>query len=461
MLTATKTLPHVPIWRTLYRVNKIADNPIPFLNEGTKHLGDIFTSYIGPRKVIVTSNPEYIQHILQKNNKNYHKSKVVKEVLGSQLGQGLLTIDGDYWLKQRRLIQPGFYKQRLAELISIMTAETNDFCNELTRQVAQNPADDVLKLMMQLTFRIVNKALFSTALDNDKLHRVDYIITNLQKYVITMARQPYLYPWLKLSGKVAFYESLRRETDDIVYGIIKERREQKSAYNDLLDMLINSRYEDTGEGMNNKQLRDESMILIVAGHETSANALAWALYLISQHPEVEQKLLEEAATVLGNRTPAFEDLPNLQYTRQVIQETMRLYPPAWIIDRTALEDDEVDGYKIPKDCILLLFIYGTHHSPKYWKDPETFNPDRFSKENLKDLPNYAYFPFGGGPRLCIGNNFALFEMQIVLATLLRQFTFSLQPGQTIDLQPLVTLRPRYGVQMNIAKRIMATGGQQV
>ncbi|OWY21491.1 cytochrome P450 [Sphingobacteriales bacterium UPWRP_1] len=454
-MPASKILPQVPVWRSLYRVNKIADNPIPFMSDATKKLGDIYEAYIGPRKVVIVSNPDYIQHILQKNNKNYHKSKVVKELLGSQLGQGLLTIDGDYWLKQRRLIQPGFYKQRLAELIGIMTNETEDFCAELDLQIAQNPEADVLKLMMHLTFRIVNKALFSTGLQKEQLKRVDYIVTNLQKYVITMARQPYLYPWLKLTGKIKFYESLRRETDDIVYGIIKERREQKSGYNDLLDMLINSRYEDTGEGMNDKQLRDESMILIVAGHETSANALAWALYLISQRPDVEQKLLQEAEAVLGNRTPTFEDLPNLQYTRQVIQETMRLYPPAWIIDRMALEDDEIDGYKIPKDKVILLFIYGTHHSPKYWSNPETFNPDRFAKENMKDLPNYAYFPFGGGPRLCIGNNFALFEMQIVLATLLRRFTFSLQPNHVIDLQPLVTLRPRYGVKMNIAQRVGA------
>lgn len=452
-MSELKTLPQIPLWRSLFRMAKVADNPIPFLTQGLQALGEIYSAYIGPRRVVVTTNPDYIQHVVQKNNKNYHKSPVVKEILGKQLGNGLLTSDGDYWLQQRRLIQPGFYKQRLAELISIMTHETHIFCNEIEAQMHLNPEVDVLKAMMNITFRVVSKALFSTALDNVQLQRVDEIITHLQQYVVTQARQPYLMPWLKLTGRVKFYESLRAETDEIVYGIIRQRREENREYNDLLDMLLNARYEDTGEGMNDKQLRDESMILITAGHETSANALSWALYLIAQHPDIEQKILEEVSSVVGNNEITFDDLPKLSYTRQVIQEVMRLYPPAWIIDRIALDDDEIGGYHIAKDTIMLLFIYGTHHSAKYWKDPEVFNPDRFSKENMKDMPNYAYFPFGGGPRLCIGNNFALFEMQIVLAYLLRRFTFTLQPNQNIDLQPLVTLRPRYGIKMNIAERV--------
>lgn len=452
-MTQLKNPPQIPYWKTLININKIADNPIPFWSRGNRELGDIFAAYIGSQKIIVTINPDYIQHILQKNNKNYYKSPVVKEILGAQLGHGLLTIDGDYWLKQRRLIQPGFYKQRILDLIDIMNNEGEAFCHELANQIQEQPVVDVAKAMMDITFRIVTKALFGTGIDQLRLERVDYIITEMQKYVITQVRQPYKIPWLKLTGKVRHYNALREETDKIVYDIINQRRQSKETHNDLLDMLLNSRYEDTGEAMNDKQLRDESMILIVAGHETSANALAWTLYLLSQHPEVEQKLLDEVNSIVGNRSITADDLMQLNYTRQVIQESMRLYPPAWIVDRQALEDDEVGGYLIPKNAITLLYIYGTHRNPKYWKDPDTFNPDRFSKENMKDLPNYAYFPFGGGPRLCIGNNFAMFEMQILLTQLVKQFTFTLEPNQIIEPQPMVTLRPRNGIKMKMQKRL--------
>ncbi|HRI27975.1 MAG TPA: cytochrome P450 [Chitinophagales bacterium] len=458
-MSTVKMPPKLPLWFALKNIRKNAQNPIPFFTNGIKMMGNIFTTYLGTRRIIITNNPDYIQYVVQKNNKNYHKSPVVKEILGAELGYGLLTSDGDYWLKQRRLIQPGFYKQRLAELTGIMTDEIALYINELAEQIKQNPQTEISKEMMGAAFRIVNKTLFSTGIDKEQMKRVDFIISNLQKYVVTQARQPYMVPWLKISGKVKYYKTLREEADSIIYDIINKRRNSGTNYNDLLDMLLNARYEDTGEGMTNQQLRDEAIILVVAGHETTANAMSWALYLLSQHPDVEQKVLKEANAVLGNHAAfTYDDLAKLNYTRQVIQEAMRLYPPAWVIDRMALEDDEVGGYLIPKGSIMLMYIYGTHRSPMFWKDPDTFNPDRFAKENLKDLPNYAYFPFGGGPRLCIGNNFALMEMQILLAMLVKRFTFTLVPNQTIEPQPLVTLRPKYGIKMLLKERRSATVG---
>jgi len=450
-MTKLKSPPLVPIWQTLFSLKKFAENPIPFMTNGLLKYGDIYKVF-GPRPFILTNNADYIQHVLQKNNKNYHKSPVVKNILGAELGHGLLTIDGDYWLKQRRLIQPGFSKQRISELIDIMISEGEAFCRQMKEELEKHPVLDVDKSMMDITFRIVTKALFSRGIDHSLLQRVDYVITNIQKYVITQIRQPYLIPWLKITGKANFYKSLRKEIDQIVYDIIDERRKSEEQHNDLLDMLLNAKYEDTGETMNNQQLRDESMILIVAGHETSANALTWALYLLAQHPEERQKVLDEVNLVIGNQPITYDSVLQLNYTRQVIQETMRLYPPAWLIDRQALEDDELGGYLVPKGEIVLLFIYGTHRNPKYWKNPDTFDPDRFSKENLKDLPNYAYFPFGGGPRLCIGNNFSMLEMQVLLALLVKNFTFTIEPNQHIEPKPMVTLRPRNGIKMKFQIR---------
>ena len=212
-------------------------------------------------------------------------------------------------------------------------------------------------------------------------------------------------------------------------------------------MLLDVRYEDTGEPMTDRQLLDESKIIFVAGHETTANALAWTWYLLSRHPEVVVRIREELERVTGGNNPGFDDLHRLEYTASVIEESMRLYPPAWITDRQANEADEVGDLKIPKDAIVVPFIYGVHRSERLWEDPEAFNPDRFAKEEKSRMPAYSYMPFGGGPRLCIGNSFAMMEMQMILATILRRFDIELVPDQTIEAQPLVTLRPRYGIRM--------------
>jgi cytochrome P450 len=330
-----------------------------------------------------------------------------------------------------------------------MLAETNLFMETLP---LEEPID-ISKAMMRLTFKVVSRSLFSAGLQEKDLDRIDFIITELQHYVITQARQPYLIPWLILSGKRRYYARLKAEADKILFGIIESRRQSGEQNDDLLNMLLESRYEDTGEGMSDLQLKDESLILFVAGHETSANALAWTWYLLSRHPEVERKLLEEVLEVLGERDVTFEDLHRLPYTLQVIQESMRLFPPAWAIDRQAIEEDVAGGFRIPKGSIVLLFLYGVHHSPDLWEDPERFDPDRFAGEGMKNRSDFTYFPFGGGPRLCIGNQFALMEMQVVLAQMIRKFRFELLEGQLIEGQPLITFRPKYGIRMRLKARM--------
>ena len=304
---------------------------------------------------------------------------------------------------------------------------------------------------MELAFRVVARSLFSADLPEAKLVGLSRDITELQAFIIRLIRQPYLEWWFQLSGKTDFHLQMAARSRSVVADIIRQRRQSEAVHDDLLQMLLDARYEDSGEGMTEEQLIDESLILFVAGHETTANALAWTWHLLSQHPDAVQGLRDEHQRVLAGRLPAFDDLPRLEYTLQVIEEAMRLYPPAWITDRVAVEDDVVDGVHIPAGAMIALSIYGVHHSEKHWDAPESFRPARFSKENKATQHPYAYLPFGGGPRLCIGNSFALMEMQLILVQMLRRFEVETVPGQTILPQALITLRPKYGLQMKLMK----------
>jgi cytochrome P450 len=373
--------------------------------------------------------------------------------LGKYIGQGLLTSDGEYWLKQRRAIQPGFHRKRLQGISYIMMDEINAFIRDRLDPLAESGETfDMSKLMTELAFRVVSKSLFGGAVGMEELERIDAAVSATQQQVVTEVRQPYLLPWMWLNGTQQRNRRLIEETDEIILENIRHRQTSGERHDDLLDMLIETRYED-GSGMTEQQLRDEAVILYVAGHETSAVALAWAWALIAQHPEVERQLLESVTKTLGGEDPSFEKLRELGYTLQVIEETMRLYPPAWITDREALEDDDTGlGVTFKKGRDVIVFIYGLHNNPKYWDEPEAFRPERFTPENKKKHTPYAYLPFGGGPRLCIGNNFALMEMQFVLAQMIRRYRFELLPNQRIELNPMITLRPRYGVQMRIHKR---------
>lgn len=439
----------IPLWKVLINMPKYYENPTPIMVASLNENNGIYRSYVGFKQMFVTDRPEIIQHILQKNHRNYTKSPIMA-ILAEEIGQGLLTSDGDYWLQQRRLIQPNFHRQKLVGLVDIMIEETNNYLDKLEAQIEQNPTTEMTGEMMHLTLQVVMRSLFSTGINQSDLKVIDTVISEMQQYIIAKIRKPYAKWLFKLNGKERYYKSLPKKIDKILYNIIAERRQSTESYNDIFDMLLHARYKDTNEGMNDQQLRDESMILFLAGHETSANALTWLWYLVTQHPEVEAKLLEEVNTVLGNKDATFEDLPKLKYTKQVIQEAMRLYPPAWIIDRAAIEDDEIEGIKIPKGSLVILPIFAVHRNEKYWKNALDFNPDRFEK--APPLSDYTYFPFGGGPRLCIGNSFAYFEMQIVVAHFIRRFKIKFAPNQKVDIKPLITLRPKFDMNMIVEKR---------
>ena len=448
-------MPKVSRWKSLSNIRKVVDNPLPVLLQYFEENGDTFSMPMGgTKKGIFTIDPEIVQYVMQKNNRNYRKSEIQTVMIGQFAGKGLLTTNGSYWLRQRRLIQPGFHRKKLSALSDIMLKVVQESLDDLDKYAETNQTFDITDEMTRLAFKIVAKSLFTTSVSDDEMMTLADNVQKLQEYIVGRLRQPYLAPWFYLSGKHKKIFKVSDESRAIILRIIKERRESGETHDDLLDMLLSARYEDTNEGMTDIQLLDEALIIFVAGHETSANALAWAFYLLCKHPDATQKIKDEYQEHVGDRQIEFTDFPKLKYTTQVIQETMRIYPPAWIIDRISNEADEIKDFSIPKNTIVNPFIYGLHHSKKLWNEPEKFKPERFEKENIKSKPAYAYMPFGGGPRLCIGNSFAMMEMQMVVSELLKKYDFTLLENQRIEAMPYITLQPKYGIKMKVKKKVI-------
>ena len=454
-------LARVPRWHSLLTSFALARNPIPVLDAVLARHGDTVELYIGGvEKSILTRDPGLIQHVLQKNSRNYAKSKF-SQSFARYIGHGLLTNDGPDWLRQRRLIQPGFHRQRVAALTGLMQDITAETLAPLAARAAAGGGHttvQVHELMTRLTFRIIARSVFSTNFAEAELDRLAGMITELQAVFVRAIRQPYLKPWFRLRGKFRHADALAAEMRTLLGGLIDQRQQANAQPgsappDDLLQMLLDARYEDSGAPMSRDRLIDESLIMLVAGHETSANALTWLTYLLAQHPAQTQAVQAEMAAVLAGRLPAFEDLPRLGAALHAVQEAMRLYPPAWMTDRVALADDEFQGLSIPKGTLFSLYFQGLHHDAKYWDAPEEFCPARFAPGPAHPVQANAYVPFGGGPRLCIGMQFALTEMQLVVLELLRQFDVEWVPGQpAVTTQPLVTLRPKHDFQVRLKLR---------
>jgi len=448
-------IPQVPRIKTILNIFKFINNPIPLINETIEEMGtQTYRVHLGGiNRSIMTQDPEIIQHVLQKNHKNYYKSKLQTKSLAKYSGYGLLTTDGDYWLKQRRLIQPGFHKKKLKSLVASMDQVIKDHVENIKKDIQTgNTEIELTKDMVNLTLKIVSTSLFGSAITEEDLSIIGDAVITVQIAVIKDVRQPFFKWWRALNGEEKTYDKAIESSKTLLNKLIDDRRKSTEEFDDLLDMLLNSKYEDTGESMTNKQILAEILIIFAAGHETTANALTWSLYLLDKHPELKERLLREIDSIDIPENPGFEHIAQLTYTRQVISEAMRLYPPAWITDRVALEDDEVNGVKIEKGELVGIYIYGVHHSKALWENPEKFDPDRFSAENKKNIATYAYFPFGGGPRLCIGQQFAWTEMILAMYHLLKSFDFEVDENQQIDVEPLITLRPKYGMKVDVSIR---------
>jgi cytochrome P450 len=442
----------IPVYKNGFFFGGVRDfinDPLGFPLKQTKRLGDFFRMRFFDRQLFVTTNLDAIRHVLQVNHRNYHKSPAYSQIRLA-LGKGLLTNEGDSWFRQRRLAQPAFYKKQLQELFGAMQKETDLYIERLFQKVESDPQVDLSFEMMQLTATIVLRTLFSAGNDADQ-EEIYRLINNAQEYVIYRVNHPFRIPLTYIDGRHRRFLKDKEVFDQLMFGLIEERMVDPVAYPDLLNMLMQAKDAETGETMTRQQLRDESITVFAAGHETSANALTWTLYLLSQHPEKLATLRKEIQEMLGDRSPTLEDLRSMRYVASVIDESMRLYPPAYGLGRSALDKDEILGVKIPKRAVIFISIYALHRDPKYWEAPDAFRPERFL-EPKPDRPRLAYMPFGAGPRICIGNNFALMEMQLILIRLLQHFDFQLVEGQTVELEPLITLRPKEGIRMNVSKR---------
>ncbi len=400
-------------------------------------------------RMYIVSEPDYVQHILQKNNRNYIKGHAYEE-LKHLLGNGLLTSEGDFWRKQRRLIQPAFHRERLTGFAKIMIEECQVVMGKW-RVLPNGSTINLSKAMMEMTLQIVCKAMFSS----DVAHLVEEVnreFNYANEKLIQRTTNPFSLPLsIPTPGNLKeknSYENIRKMVD----GIIEKRRQSSEKYQDLLAMLMEARDEQTGEGMSDEQLRDEVVTIFLAGHETTGVALTWLFHCLDENNEVEEQLLEEFNNVLDENLPGIQHLRKLTYTRMVIDETLRLYPPVWLLGRQSLEDDMLGDYIIPKNTNCLIPVYSIHRDKRYWNEPLKFMPERFEPERSKSRHKFAYFPFGGGPRLCVGNNFALMEMQLALPMILREFTLHKPKNFTFKKDPLITMRPHPEMQMVIERR---------
>jgi cytochrome P450 len=438
-MSATLSLPPGPKGARLAgSLKPFFDRRLEWLVEIAHDYGPVCRFRLGPRRCVLISDPDIIEQVLVTDYKKYIKhfgARAYKPLLGN----GLVTSEGDFWLRQRRLAQPAFLKTRLPSYAPAMT--------ELAEQMATawQPGKrvDIADEMSRLTGSVALRTLFgATSIQDQEAYNAAHLaaLEVIHERFAHIIKWPEWMPWpshLRLKRALVVL-------DGIINGFIQEGRSRSGPGDDLLSMLLRAQDED-GSRMSEVQLRDEAMTLFLAGHETTALTLSWTWYLLAQHPAVEEKLAAEWAGALGGRVPTADDIPRLPYTERVIQEAMRVYPPVYLIGREPLTDVELGGFRVKKGSTVFMSQWVSHRDPKYFDDPETFRPERWADGLAKRLPKYAYYPFGGGPRICLGNTFAMMEAVLLLATIGRRWRFTLEPGQTITPWPTITLKPRPGV----------------
>jgi cytochrome P450 len=448
-VTLPQRVPAVSRSQSFLDSHAMARNPVQVLTKYTELHGDTFRFYFGGvKEAIVTTNPVVIQHVLKTNSENYYKSEIQKKRMGHFLGKGLLTTEGEPWRTQRRLIQTGFERKQLEVLSSIMQDSLADSLQDFDRQARTGPVD-IYPLMMKITFAMVGRSLFGARLKEEDINLVSLAISTVQEFMVRQTIQPYLNPWFAVSGELRRHWEMRSRAFGVLDEYLQRRRKEAPGH-DLLQILMEARYSD-GQGMPDELILSESMQLLVAGHETSSNALSWLLYLLSSRPDCVERVREEFDSVLGEKPLSFSDVPKFEFTTRVILEALRLYPPFWMVDRMALADDRAGDVAIPRGSTVVVFVYGVHHAPQYWENPESFDPERFTKAKEKLHTPFAHLPFGAGPRGCIGGNYAMLQILMILSVLLRKYDFRLVPGQTIAARPMVILRPEHGIRMTFTE----------
>ena len=421
--------------------------PLPFFQRLAQQYGDISYFKLGPQEAFFLNHPDLIKDVLVTNSQNFMKGLALQRAK-RLLGTGLLTSEGEFHRRQRRLAQPAFHKSRVASYAAVMT----DYAAQMRERWRDGQTLDLAEEMMSLTLGIVGKTLFDADVVSDSKDVGEAMNVAMDLFnTITV-------PFFNLLQKLPLpqsrrFDNAKAKLDAIIYRLIEERRVSGKDRGDLLSMLLLAQDEEGDGGrMTDEQLRDEAMTIFLAGHETTANALTWTWYLLSQNPGAETTLYNELDDVLGSRLPEFADVARLRYTEMVIAESMRLYPPAWAIGRMSLADCEIGGYFVPKGSLVVMSQYVMHRDERYFPDPLRFDPGRWTEEGRAKRPQFSYFPFGGGLRRCIGESFAWMEGVLLLATLAQQWQMRLAPNQEVALRPVITLRPKHGMRMKVTRR---------
>jgi cytochrome P450 len=444
-----EALPPGPRYWTPFEAGReLRRDPLGFVVRLARDFGDVVLLRMGHLHFYLFFHPDHVRHVLQENHQNYVKGPIIAraKVL---IGEGLFTSEGTFWRRQRRLAQPAFHRARIAGLVDTMVAATAERLARWAEPAAGGAVIDVAAEMSELTLTVVGRTLFGQDLSADAA----VAGRALRAALAFTAERTMTYVALPIAIPTPKHRAFRRALavlDRVVYDVIESRRREGGDRGDLLSMLMSAEDEETGERMTARQLRDEVMTFFLAGHETTAVTLAWTWYLLAQHPEIAAGLEADVADVLGGRPPALEDLARLPRLRMVIEEAMRLYPPVWGIGRQAIADDVVGGYRLPAGTIVNLSPYVTHRHRDVWGDPERFDPGRFAPDAVTARPRFAYFPFSGGPRQCIGESFALIEAQLIAAMVLQRYRLGLTPGQQVEPEVHLTLRPRGGLPMRLA-----------
>ena len=428
---------------------EVRGDPLGAMRRYAREYGDIVRFPVMMQERILLNHPDFIEQVLVVQQSKFHKSELTRRITGRMLGQGLLISEGNFWRRQRRLAQPAFHRARVNEYAATMAEIAQSHIAQWRDGEARNVSQD----MMGLTLDIAVRTLFGTALPGEA-DQVGRAMTFLMRYSLRRQRMPVRIPetWPTPNNRRANQELAFM--DSLVYRIISERQAgngNAAPHNDLLALLMDAMDED-GSHMTSQQLRDETMTLFIAGHETTSQMLSWTWYALSRNPAVEARLHEELHGVLAGRAPEVGDLQRLPYLQAVMNESLRLYPPAYILARTAIEPCQIGGYDMPVGATILISQWVTHRDPRFYDDPDTYRPERWLDGLMQRLPAGAYFPFGDGPRRCIGQGFALMEAAIVIAMVAQKFRLQLVPGHEVVPEPLVTLRPRQGIRMTLHAR---------
>ena len=438
--------PHVPRAHAFIDARAMVRHPVSVFEKYRAQHGATFTFHFGGVKPsVVSTDPVVIEHVLRGNRNNYQKSDIQVQRMVEFQSKGLVNSHGEAWLRQRRLLAQGFKPNHLAKLLPMQQDVLEDLMRGFDRAAREGPVD-IHHQMVRFTLRLVGRSLFGRSMTEAELDQIGDTISAIQAFIVRQIVQPYRIPWFRLSGESERHQRLRREADAIVLRHIQARLAQGRSGNDFLRIMLETPYHDTGRPMGEAQTLIESLQLMVAGNETSSNALTWILYLLGRHPEYVRDIRDEIEEVIGNGPIDIHNLHQLDVTMRAIDEALRLYPPFWMIDRIALKEDDIAGIGIPAGAMVIPYIYGTHRNPEHWDDVETFDPRRFEPKRSKARHPFAYIPFGGGPRICIGNSMAIMQILMIIVAFVRAYEFTTEAP--VAIQPMMLLRPRGKVSMS-------------